>query len=156
MSLVDLFIWLERTPIAVLIQDTTYLFPAIEVAHLIGLALMYGAILIVDLKLLGFPVQLQPVSRLGGQVAPFASLGMGLMFVTGFPLLASEASKCYENPAFWWKMYFLLPAVVFHFTIRRRVLHAGSAGRVPEVLTGLVSLLLWFGVGLSGRAIAFV
>jgi len=153
---VDLFVWLEKSPLAVTIQNTTYLFPLIEVVHLLGLALLFGAILIVDLKLIGLPIQRQPVSRLAAQINPFATAGLVVMILTGTPLLVSEAVKCYDNPAFWWKMSFLLPAVVFHFTIRRRAVLAERVGRGRAVLTGVLSLLLWFGVGLSGRAIAFV
>jgi hypothetical protein len=154
--LADLFVWLEKTPVAVAIQNTTYLFPLLEVIHLLGLALLFGAILLVDLRLIGLPIQRQSAWRLAAQINPFASAGLAVMVLTGLPLLASEAIKCYENPAFWWKMYLLLPAVVFHFTVRKRVVLSEHVGRGPSVLTGFVSLLLWFGVGLSGRAIAFV
>jgi hypothetical protein len=151
----NLFRWMEATPLAVAIQSSTYLFPLIEVAHLLGLTLLYGAILLVDLKLLGVPIQRQPVSRLAAQVNPFASLGLAIMVLTGVPLMVSEAIKCYDNPAFWFKMTFLFPAVVFHFTARRHVLKR-ERGRAVATVTALASLLLWFCVGAGGRAIAFV
>jgi hypothetical protein len=155
-ELVHLFIWLEKTRIAVLIQESTYLFPLIEVVHLLGLTLLLGSILLVDLKLLGAPIQRQSLRRLAAQINPFASLGLAIMVLTGVPLLASEATKCYQNPAFWWKMQFLAAALVFHYGVRGPLVKRETLGRFLAVLVGVVSLFLWSGVGMSGRAIAFV
>jgi hypothetical protein len=76
---------------------------------------------------------------------------------TGILMFLSEAIKCYFSPPFWYKMILLVLATLFAFTIRRRVALAES-GRIATgwvKLTALVSMALWFGVGFSGRWIAF-
>ena len=79
------------------------------------------------------------------------------MIATGIPLFLSESLRCYYSPPFWWKMQLLPIAILFTFTVRRRfVLSAGAdSGAAWGKLVGLASLALWFGVGFSGRWIAF-
>jgi hypothetical protein len=79
------------------------------------------------------------------------------MLVSGFTLFLSEALRCYDNLPFQVKMIFLFFAIVFTLTIRRRVTMRED-GHISPVLAravGAVSLMLWSGVGLSGRAIGF-
>jgi hypothetical protein len=69
-------------------------------------------------------------------------------------MFLSEAIKCYYSPPFWYKMMFLLAALTFAFTFRRRIL-ARTRGPLVSTLTAAVSMSLWFGVAFSGRWIAF-
>ena len=156
MSLYPLFRWLDALSISSGIRESVYLFPAIEVVHLFGLVMLLGTVAVVDLRLLGFGMRHQTAPRVAEGVTPWTQIGMGIMLATGVLLFVSEALKCYQNPAFWCKMGFLLAAVVFHFTVYRRVTSSDNVGLGLSVLTGSVSLILWFGVGLAGRAIAFV
>ena len=154
--LLALFKWLDHTSIGEGIRGSTYWFPAIEVVHLIGLTLLYGAVLLVNMRALGFGLRQQPIGRVAQQVTPYTLFGVALMLLTGIPLLLSEALKCYDNGAFWFKMGCLLAAMIFQFSIHRKLLDSGqSATTGLKVLAG-VCLLLWLGVGLGGRAIAFV
>ena len=72
-------------------------------------------------------------------------------------LFTSESIKCYYNAAFRTKMIFLLPAILFTFTVRRKVAAADETGIRPlwTRLTALVSVTLWSVVGISGRWIGF-
>ncbi len=79
------------------------------------------------------------------------------LVATGVLLFMSEATKCYFNPAFWLKMSLLASATLYTFTVRQRVALAGGA-EVDPVKAGLVSVVsvvLWSGVGIAGRAIGF-
>jgi len=138
------------------IRASTYLFPSIEVVHLLGLVLLFGSIMVVDLRLLGFGMRRQTAPRLAAELAPWTLLGIGTMLLTGIPLFLSEAVKCYQNEAFWFKMEFLLPALIFHFTVYRKVTSSDKIRPLWAKVTACLSLALWFGVGLGGRAIAFV
>ena len=79
------------------------------------------------------------------------------MLLTGISLFLSEAIKCYDSQAFWVKMISLRLAMVFTFTIRRKVTMADETHVRPIwfKLVALVSLTLWFGVGAGGRWIGF-
>lgn len=71
MDLLPLFHWLEDTSIGAAIRDSLWLFPVIEAVHLLALALMGGAILVVDLRLLGFGLTSQPVAALAKNIQPW-------------------------------------------------------------------------------------
>ena len=76
------------------------------------------------------------------------------MLISGPLILSSEALKCYEASFFWIKMAALIAALVFHFTVHRRVtLAEPPAGRFRAGLVACLSLALWIGVALSGKMI---
>jgi len=156
MLLLPWFKWFQDTSIGSAIRTSTYWFPFIEVVHLLGLVVLLGPILLVDLRLLGFGRSRLPVPRVVRAVAPLLLAGIATMLATGLLLLSAEAIKCYDNPAFWFKMYFLAGALLFHSTIYFPVAFSTPPGRAISKITGAVSLILWFGVALGGRVIAFL
>jgi len=156
MSLLPLFHWFDETAIGQGIRSSTYWFPAIEVVHLLGLTLLYGSVLVLDLRLLGLGMRRQSVAQMDSEITPYKLWGIVLMFGTGIPLFLSEALKCYDNVGFWFKMTALLLAILFEFTVHRSVLHSESPSPLVLKATALTSMLLWLSVGLGGRAIAFV
>ncbi len=156
MSLLPFFEWCEATAVGEAIRNSLWLFPIIESVHLLALALIGGAVLIVDLRLLGLGLR-QPVAQIARAAQPWLIGSLTVMLVTGIPLFLSESIKCYYSPPFWYKMTFLPLAITFAFTVRRKVAAADEnrVGPLWGKLVGLVSLGLWFGVGFSGRWIAF-
>jgi hypothetical protein len=119
---------------------------------------MFGAIVIIDLRMMGFGMKKQPVALLARNLEPYMTWGMLTMLATGYMLFQSEAMKCFVNEGFKFKMEVLLPAIIFQFTLFRWVTHKDEDKR-PTLLGWLVALLsltLWFGVGIGGRAIGFV
>ncbi len=148
------FAWCDRTAVAVAIRDATWIFPGIMVVHLIGLALLGGLIILVDLRLLGLGARSQTAGELAAALRGWTIAALLLTVLSGFLLFVSEALRCYENPPFWLKMGFLATAVIFTFTVRRRVARASTQVTTwRERTTALVSLALWFGVALMGRGI---
>jgi hypothetical protein len=154
--LLPYFQWAQNTGVGVEIRRSLWLFPVIEAFHLLALALIGGAVLVVDLRLAGLALRKQPVSQLAMDAQPWLLGSLTVMLLSGGLLWTSEAVKCYYNLAFWLKMMFLFLAIVFTFTIRRRV--ALAEGRVKPVwmkTVAFVSVTLWTGVGLMGRGIGF-
>ena len=80
------------------------------------------------------------------------------MLVTGYLLFASEALKCYDSPPFRFKMACLILALLFQVTIYHRATTSVDVDKKPGFakLTAILALVLWFGVGLGGRAIGFL
>ena len=157
MSTLPFFEWCESTALGSAIRDSLWLFPVIQAIHLLALALLGGAILVVDLRFFGLGLRRHSVAQVAEEAHPFLVGGLIVMISTGVLLFVSEAIKCYYSPPFWDKMTYLALALVFTFTVRRRVA-ASSRERVSPVwgkLVALASLGLWFGVGFSGRWIAF-
>ena len=139
------------------ISASSWAFAVIESVHLLALAVIGGAVLMVDLRLLGFGLRAQPLERVARDAWPWFVGSWVVMIVTGVLLFVSEPVKLYFSTPFFWKMVFLLFGSLFAVTVRRRVTLAGEE-QTPAVvmkLVGVVSLLLWFGVGASGRWIGF-
>jgi hypothetical protein len=157
MDLLPFFQWCYQTPIGETIRNSTWLFPVIEAFHLLGLGLTAGAVLIVDLRLLGLGLSRAPVAQLAAAARPWLIGGLILMFMSGIPLFLSESIKCLYNYAFWVKMTSLLLVLLFTFTIRRRVTRSEMTADRPLLgrFTAIISLTLWFGVAGGGRWIGF-
>jgi len=157
MSLLPFFEWCYLTPIGESVRNSLWLFAVIEAFHLIGLGVTVGAVLLVDMRLLGFGLIKQPVAQLAADAEPWLLGGVTLMFATGIPLFLCEAIKCYHSFPFWVKMISLFLVLLFAFTIRRRVVRMGATFDRPLLgkVTALISLGLWFGVAWGGRWIGF-
>ena len=152
------FAWLEHSWLGTAVNNSKWAVAAFEAGHLLSLAMLGGAVLLVDLRILGFGMKDEPVRRLARAAQPWLLAGLAGMIASGIPLLASLAeSKYYGNEAFRLKMYFLAAALLFTFTIRQRF--ALTDRPVPNSLQtrmiAVVSVLLWSGVGIMGRGIGF-
>jgi Family of unknown function (DUF6644) len=156
-SLLQWFTAIYNSSVGKGIRESYWLFPVIEAMHLLGLAVIGGAVLIVDLRLLGFGLRRQPVADLARDAQPWLIGSLIFMFATGILLFTSEATKCYYHEAFWFKMTSLLLAIVFTFTVHRKVAFAGEKQIRPVwcKTAALVSVILWSGVGIGGRWIGF-
>jgi len=157
MDLLPFFQWCYDTSLGETIRNSTWLVPVIETFHLFGLGLTAGAVLVVNLRLLGVGLSRSPVAQLAAAAQPWLIGGIILMFASGIPLFFAESIKCLYNYAFWVKMISLFLVLIFTFTIQRRVTESGITSERPQVgrLTALVSLALWFGVAGGGRWIGF-
>ena len=154
--------WLEQTAIGASVRQSLWLFPAIETAHLLGMALLMATIGAFDLRLLGWVMARTPVSGLAWRVLPFAWAGFAVQVVTGAMLFSSEASHMYVNPAFRIKMLLIglagVHALVFQLAAGRNLAAWDARPATPVIakVGGLISLLLWIGVVTAGRWIGFI
>lgn len=145
---------LENMRIGEIIRDSVWLFPFIEAVHLVALAVIGGAVLVVDFRLLGLGLTGESPASLERAARPWLLSSLLVLLTSGAVLFLSEAVKCYYSFAFWVKMAALLTVIVFTYTVRRRVaVAAGSSGRMR--LVGLISIGLWSLVGWGGRWIGF-
>ena len=157
MSVLSFFTWCENTSLGEAIRGSLWLFPVIESFHLLALAVIGGAVLIVNLRLLGLGMERQPVAQLWRDTRPWMLGSLMVMLVSGGLLFTSEAVKLYYHEAFWVKMTSLLLATLFTFTVLRKVALADPDRVRPfwSKTVALISILLWTGVGVGGRWIGF-
>lgn len=156
MTLFSAFDWLEQTAVGEVVRDSIWLFPVIEAGHLLGLAMLGGAVLVVDLRLLGFGLRGKPAAYHLEQSRPFLLAAVAVMFATGVPLFLSEAVKCYWSDAFRVKMSALAAALLFTFGVRNRLVRSRPAlGAWPSRAIAAVSLVAWLTVAAAGRWIGF-
>src|SRR5579864_1459522 len=104
--LLPFFKWAETLSVSVAIRDSKWLFPAIEGVHIIALAVLFGTILVLDLRLFGVTLRTKPVNQLAYQLQPFTLVSLVIILSSGFLLYASEAMKCYASVPFQVKMLF--------------------------------------------------
>lgn len=149
-----LFEWFEMTAPGVLVRESVWLFPVLEAVHLLGLCMLGGAVLLVDLRMLGLTMRNQPVTGLAADMRPWLLGAIGVLVTTGVLLFLSEAVKCYYNRSFWVKMTALPLALLFTFLVREKVIHAADS-RATVRAVALVSMSLWFTVAAAGRWIGF-
>ncbi len=140
------------------IRDSVWLFPFVEIFHLLALGLLGGTVVILNMSLLGLRFRGEPVAALAREVRPWMIGSIVVMLVSGFLLFSTEAVKMYGSPAFQFKMASLALALLFTFTVHRRVtmLEEARIGAVWPKLAAVVSILLWTAVALGGRAIGYV
>src|SRR5438876_4662217 len=99
MSLLPLFQWCEASAVGSAIRTSPWAFAVIESIHLLGLAAIGGAVLVVDLRLLGLGLRGQRVADLARDVEPWLVGSVAVMLTTGVSLFLSEAVKCYYSTA---------------------------------------------------------
>ena len=128
-------------------------YPALETVHVVGIALLFGGLLVFELRLLGLAraLDLRALARL---VLPLALLGFGLCALTGLAMFATQPQELLANPAFRLKLLMLMlagaNAAVFH---ARGGLALADRAALAQ---GLLSLGFWLAVIICGRWIAYV
>jgi hypothetical protein len=154
-SVLALFRWCENTAIGAALRNSRWMFPAVEAGHLIALAVIGAAVLIVDLRLLGLGLRRRSVAEVAVGAQPLLMCSLVVMLITGYMLFTTQALRYYYNAAFWFKMIALFFAVLFTFTVRRRVVMADQerVGPIWSRVVALASMALWSGVGIGAKAI---
>jgi hypothetical protein len=152
------FNWLESLTISAYIRESAYGVAAVNIAHLLALVVFLGALLVVDLRLLGRGMTRMPLAQLAADARPWLVGGFFALLLTGVIQLLSTPIKEYYSPNFWLKLQLLLIALPFTIFVRGRIVNAAE-GRFSPVwhkLTGLVSIGLWSWIGVNGRLIGLL
>ena len=158
MSVLALFRWCEHTSLGATLRNSGWMFPLVEAVHLIAMTIFGAAVVIVDLRLWDLGLRERSVADVARNAQPPLLGGLAMMVITGCMLFAAQAERYYYTAAFWYKMVFLFLALVFMFTVRRSVVTADEHAIGPfwSRLVALVSLALWSGVGIGGKAIGLL
>jgi uncharacterized membrane protein SirB2 len=143
------------------IRESIWVFPIIEGTHLLGIALSVGLLCWFDLRLLGWVLRDEPVSKVWQNVMPVAFVGFALMFVSGILLFWAEAFTAFHSVHFWLKMILLacagINALSFESTAHKNMA-AWDLAPVPPFrarMTGAISLILWTAIVVTGRTMAY-
>jgi hypothetical protein len=156
----DFLVWLENTFIANAIRTIPWLYPTFETGHYIGLSLLVGGIMLIDLRVLGFARALPLKSMIG--LLPFVWVGFAINVFTGSMLFIYGATNFGPNRAFQLKMAFLvlagLNALAFELAVRRSGSSWVAADRPPTLVMGFatLSLIFWVCVVTTGRWMAYL
>ena len=153
-------VWLETSALAVAMRQWQWLYPIVEILHILGFVLVVGGAFFFDLRLLGRARAL-PVSGLAAHLLTWSRRGFAVVVPTGFMMFTAHATEFAVNPAFRLKLILialaLLNAAAFHRWPFRSV--AGwDVGRGTPVwarTAATVSLACWIGAIACGRLLAY-
>jgi hypothetical protein len=153
--------WLQGTGLAVRIRDSLYVFPLLESAHVIGLALVFGTIAVIDLRLLGVASTERSFRRMASDIFKWTWAAFALTALTGSLMFITNAVVYFNNVFFRAKIVLLLLAgintLVFELTARRTIHRWDRAASAPPIgrTVATLSLVIWIAVIVAGRIIGF-
>jgi hypothetical protein len=152
---------IERTSVGDFVRSSPYLYPVLESLHILGIALMVGAAIAVDLRLVGFGRAALPVTIVTRHLLRLSHVGFAIVASTGLLMFTGIAFGAASSPAAPWKFGLIVVAgvniLVFHFGIYRTVATWDKNVRPPLAaqVSGLVSACSWTGVIIAGRFLAY-
>jgi hypothetical protein len=146
---------IQSNAIADALNSSEWVFPIAECFHIAAFAWSIGMIALVDFRLLGVGLKRESVSQVAKATAPWTLLGLAVVLLSGPILFLSDVRMYLHNPAFRFKIGALAIAIIFNYTIHRKVALSDSSSAAVRVLTGVVSLALWISVVFGGLFIAF-
>jgi hypothetical protein len=153
------FAWVESTTFSVWLVESTsiFAFPFVLALHTIGLGLVAGLNIALDLRILGLAPQV-PVREFK-RFLPFMWFGFWLNLASGIALLIAYPTKALTNPVFYLKLGLIAGALVLLRAVRQLVLSdetpaaPAPSGRVK--MLAAASLVCWFGATVAGRLLAY-
>jgi hypothetical protein len=137
------------------LNNTEWAFPLTECFHITSFALSIGTIMLVDLKMLGWGFKNQTPGQLVRDTGIWTFAGLCIVILSGLLIFSSDPIHYIHNQAFKAKVTMLVLAIIYNYTIHRKVALSNSSGGAAMAV-GLVSLLMWVSVVFGGLWIAFV
>jgi len=151
---------IEGSGLGQAMRQWLWLYPAVETIHITGIALLFGSIAVLDLRLLGLSKSI-PATRLAGHTLPWTAGAFLLIVPSGFAMFTAHASEFIGNPVFALKMGLILGAgvnaAIFHTSVFRGAA-AWDVNVTPPPAAraaAAVSLLVWMSVIACGRLLAY-
>ena len=156
---------LEASAVAKAMREWLWLYPSVEIVHIVGIALLFGSIAVLDLRMLGFAKANISVRRLQRHVLPWTASSFLLIVPSGLLMFTAHATDFLNNPVFPVKLGLILlagvNAALFH-TIAMRTADVWDVEEMKELkpppsvrLAGAASLLIWISVIACGRLLAY-
>ena len=152
---------IQGSALAEWMRYTDRAMPVVEATHVLAALLLFGTVLIVDLRLLGLADSSRSVTRLTRETLPLTWLAFGISVVTGSLMFTTSAQTYFANTAFQLKALALFGAGLNMLLFQLFTAHGMATWTqdkpVPRAAraAGLVSMLLWAAVVLLGRWIGF-
>ena len=152
------FEWMQGLALSAFFLESVWPTPIVQCIHLVAVSVFAGALLLVDLRLLGTGLTMVSIPRVARAAQPWLVGSFGVLVLTGIPQMTSTAMKQYYSPFFWWKMQAVLLGLVVTFLIRRHIAskEEGHYGPVWPKVVGVTSIALWTSVTIGARLIGLL
>jgi uncharacterized protein DUF6644 len=160
--LAEFLAWLEGSALGHVMRESgVWTYALVNLAHILGVASLFGSLLVIDLRLLGVSRNV-PLAAIAGPTVPIATLGFAIAAASGVCLLATKATEYLGNPF----LYIKFPAIglglcnvavlnTLSAWKERRLREPSSRERVRLAAVGAVSLLCWLTAITAGRLIGY-
>ena len=136
------------------LNTNEWAFPLAECIHIAAFAMSIGTIAMVDFRLLGLGMRHQTAGQLVKDTTLWTLSGLIIVITSGLVIFSSDPIRYFYNPSFRLKNICLLIAIIYNYTIHRKVAMSKSPPYVAA-LVGTVSLLLWITIVFGGLFYAF-
>jgi hypothetical protein len=153
-------VWLEKSAPAVAMRNAIWLYPIVEIVHLVGIVLLVGSAFMFDLRLLGLSRHVR-VTDMAGHLLPRAKVGLAIVMPSGLLMFIAHATDWGTSPVFRVKLMLITIAIlntfVFHGRTAKSIRHWDQHQLVPlsGKLAAVVSLTLWTATIAAGRLLAY-
>jgi len=153
--------WVDVLPSSIAIRESQYLYAGLLTGHVIGMCVFVGLIVMMDLRLIGVGNRRTTFTQIQRRLFPWQMFGMTLSTASGLLLVYADPLRFYDNIYFWIKVVMMVlagvNALAFHLLTYRTVDAWDGRTMTPfgAKLAGAMSLVLWAGVVVSGRLIAY-
>ena len=144
---------LENLPFVVALRESTLAYPLVNATHLVGVALLFGAIVPLDLRLLGWRRDTAPIDPLARILLPVAMSGFLVAAVAGLLLFATDARAYAASPLFQAKAILILLALANAWCLRRSDWRGSVSTHARAA--GIASMALWLSVIVLGRLVGY-
>lgn len=154
-------VWLETSGLAEAMRRSPWMYPIVEIVHILGFVVLVGSVVMFDLRVLGFGRDLA-IRPLASHLLRWAWVGLALVVPAGFMMFMAHATEFADNPAFALKLGLIalagLNAGFFHRAAHRRATVSSDSARVPAAVraSALISIVVWIGVVVCGRLLAYL
>lgn len=158
----DFALWLAATSPSVLIQEhNSWAIPAIQSAHILGIAMVMGSVLMIDLRILGLTWTDQTLRQTTDRFGPWLTGSLWLLLATGLLMVIGEPVRELVTFSFWLKMTLVaiaaVVAVIFQRALRTHERHWEDTLVRRASVKGLAvgTFLIWMAIIVLGRLIAY-
>jgi hypothetical protein len=156
MSMIAVIDWLTATPLSQAIQTTSWAIPGIQVVHILCLATLFALALNLSLRVAGRGLAAEPLASLAGRFVPAIWVCLGLLLLSGALLILAEPFRTITNPIFYLKMSLLIVAVALTLWLASVARRQTAKPTAVHVAAAALSMLVWAGIIVAGRYIAYV
>jgi small-conductance mechanosensitive channel len=153
--------WLSQTPLSLAIQTREWIIPTIQSVHIVFIAVVMGSVFMIELRIWGWAGRDQTVAQTTARFGPWLIGALAVLLVTGAVMVVGEPERELLALSFWLKMTLVAILTIVAGTFQRAVKHrdraseTAIAGRRSISAAAIVVLLIWFGVIVLGRLIAY-
>jgi len=148
--------WLTATSLSQAIQTTSWAIPGIQVVHIVCLATLFGLALSLTLRVAGRGFAVEPLASLAGRFVPAMWICLVVLFVSGALLIIAEPFRTITNPVFYLKMSLLIVAIALTAWLASVAQRTSAKISAVHVAAATLSMLVWVGIIIAGRYIAYV